>query len=56
MVGIGLGKFFDRVNHDVLVARVARKVKDKRLLRLIRVFSGVRGHGDRGEGEEGTCP
>jgi RNA-directed DNA polymerase len=31
-------KFFDRVNHDVLMARVARKVKDKRLLKLIRAY------------------
>src|SRR3972149_10264939 len=30
-----LEKFFDRVNHDVLMARVARRVRDKRLLRLI---------------------
>ena len=30
-----LSKFFDRVQHDVLMARVARKVRDKRLLRLI---------------------
>ena len=31
-----LEKFFDRVNHDVLMARVARRVRDKRVLRLIR--------------------
>ncbi len=30
---LDLEKFFDRVNHDVLMARVARKVKDKRVLR-----------------------
>jgi RNA-directed DNA polymerase len=30
-----LSKFFDRVQHDVLLVRVARKVRDKRLLRLI---------------------
>lgn len=35
---IDLEKFFDRVNHDVLMARVARRVKDKRLLLLIRRF------------------
>ena len=28
-------KFFDRVQHDVLMARVARRIKDKRLLKLI---------------------
>jgi RNA-directed DNA polymerase len=31
-------KFFDRVNHDVLMARVARRVADKRVLRLIRRY------------------
>lgn len=35
VVDIDLEKFFDRVNHDVLMARVGRKVKDKRVLRLI---------------------
>jgi len=35
VVDIDLEKFFDRVNHDVLMARVARKVGDKRVLRLI---------------------
>jgi RNA-directed DNA polymerase len=34
-VDIDLAKFFDRVNHDTLMARVARKVRDKALLRLI---------------------
>lgn len=34
-VDMDLAKFFDRVNHDVLMARVARKVRDKALLRLI---------------------
>lgn len=31
-------KFFDRVNHDILMARIARKVRDKTLLRLIRRY------------------
>lgn len=35
VVDIDLKKFFDNVNHDVLMARVARKVKDKRVLKLI---------------------
>ena len=35
VVDIDLSKFFDRVNHDVLMTRVARKVNDKRVLRLI---------------------
>ena len=34
-VDMDLSKFFDRVQHDVLLVRVARKVGDKRLLRLI---------------------
>src|SRR2546425_5727618 len=34
-VDLDLAKFFDRVNHDTLMARVARKVRDKALLRLI---------------------
>lgn len=38
VVDIDLEKFFDRVNHDKLMARVARKVRDKRLLRLIRSY------------------
>jgi RNA-directed DNA polymerase len=38
VVDIDLEKFFDRVNHDILMARVARKVKDKRILLLIRRY------------------
>lgn len=38
MVDLDLAQFFDRVNHDILMARVARKVKDKRVLRLIRRY------------------
>jgi len=38
VVDLDLEKFFDRVNHDMLMARVARRVKDKRLLRLLRRF------------------
>lgn len=38
MVDIDLEQFFDRVNHDVLMARVARRVSDKRVLKLIRRF------------------
>ncbi len=43
VVDIDLEKFFDRVNHDALMARVARRVKDKRILRLLRRYltSGV---------------
>lgn len=38
VVDLDLEKFFDRVNHDMLMARVARKVRDKRILRIIRRF------------------
>jgi RNA-directed DNA polymerase len=38
VVDLDLEKFFDRVNHDILMARVARKVKDKRVLLLIRKY------------------
>jgi RNA-directed DNA polymerase len=35
---IDLEKFFDRVNHDILMARLARRIGDKRLLRIVRRF------------------
>lgn len=38
VVDIDIEKFFDRVNHDMLMAKVARKVKDKRVLKLIRAY------------------
>jgi group II intron reverse transcriptase/maturase len=38
VVDLDLEKFFDRVNHDVLMARVARRVADARVLKLIRRF------------------
>ncbi|HCL4089177.1 TPA: group II intron reverse transcriptase/maturase [Pseudomonas aeruginosa] len=38
VVDIDLEKFFDRVNHDVLMARVARQVQDRTTLKLIRRF------------------
>jgi RNA-directed DNA polymerase len=38
LVDIDLEKFFDRVNHDILMSRVARRVKDKRVLLLIRRY------------------
>ena len=38
VVDLDIEKFFDRVNHDVLMARMARRVKDKRVLRLIRRY------------------
>jgi RNA-directed DNA polymerase len=38
VVDFDLEKFFDRVNHDILMSRVARRIGDKRLLRIIRRF------------------
>jgi len=38
VVDLDLEKFFDRVNHDILMSRVARKVEDKRVLGLIRCY------------------
>ena len=56
VVDLDLEKFFDRVNHDVLMARVARRVKDKRLLRLLRRYleAGVMVEGVVQAHEEGT--
>ena len=55
-VDIDLEKFFDRVNHDMLMARVARVVKDKRVLKLIVAYlnSGVMVNGVVLDTEEGT--
>lgn len=41
VVDMDLEKFFDNVNHDILMARVMRRVKDKRVLRLIRRYLGA---------------
>ena len=38
VVDIDLEKFFDRVNHDIMMSRLARQIKDKRVLRLIRKY------------------
>ena len=38
VVDLDLEKFFDRVNHDILMSRVAREVKDERVLKLIRRY------------------
>ncbi len=56
VVDIDLEKFFDKVNHDMLMARVARRVKDKKILLLIRRYlqSGVMEEGLVKPTEEGT--
>jgi RNA-directed DNA polymerase len=56
VVDLDLEKFFDRVNHDRLMAAIARRVCDKRMLRLIRVFleSGVMENGLVSPVDEGT--
>ena len=38
VVDMDLEKFFDRVNHDILMSRLARRITDKRLLRIVRRF------------------
>ena len=56
VVDLDIEKFFDRVNHDVLMARVARKIKDKRVLRLIRRYlqAGIMAGGLVEPAREGT--
>jgi len=56
VVDIDLEKFFDTVNHDKLMSLVAKRVQDKRLLRLIRAFlnAGVMIDGVVQDKEDGT--
>ena len=56
VVDMDLEKFFDRVNHDILMSRIARKVEDKRVLRLIRRYlqAGVMDGGVVSTRTEGT--
>ena len=56
VVDLDLEKFFDRVNHDRLMAAIARRVNDKRMLKLMRAFleSGVMENGLVSAVEEGT--
>ena len=56
VVDIDLERFFDRVNHDRLMGSIAKRVEDKRLLRLIRAFlsAGVMVNGLVSPTDEGT--
>lgn len=56
VVDIDLEKFFDKVNHDILMARIARVVKDKKILLLIRRYlqAGVLENGVVQTTDEGT--
>jgi RNA-directed DNA polymerase len=56
VVDLDLEKFFDLVNHDILMSRLARHVKDKRFLRITRRFltAGMMQDGVRVQREEGT--
>jgi RNA-directed DNA polymerase len=56
MVDIDLEKFFDRVNHDILMGLVAKRVQDKRILKLLRAYlnAGVLENGLVSPVTEGT--
>lgn len=56
VVDVDLEKFFDRVNHDVLMERLSRRIEDKAVLRLIRRYltAGVMDDGITKERFEGT--
>jgi len=56
VVDLDLEKFFDRVNHDKLMGQIAKRVRDKRLLKLIRAFlnAGIMENGLVSPSVEGT--
>lgn len=56
VVDMELEKFFDKVNHNILMGKLEKKIKDKRLLKLIRKYleSGVLINGIKVSSEEGT--
>ena len=56
VVDVDLEKFFDRVNHDVLMGRLARRIADRRVLGLVRRYleAGIMAHGVVVERHEGT--
>ena len=56
VVDLDLEKFFDRVNHDVLMGRLAQRIKDRRILKLIRAYlqAGIMEGGVVSPRSEGT--
>lgn len=56
VVDMDLEKFFDKVNHDILMGKLEKKIKDRRLLKIIRKYleSGVLINGIKISSEEGT--
>jgi RNA-directed DNA polymerase len=61
VVDVDLEKFFDRVNHDILMDRLAKRISDKAVLRLIRRYleAGIMINGvvfERAEGTPQGCP
>jgi RNA-directed DNA polymerase len=56
VIDLDLEKFFDRVNHDKLMGQIAKRIEDKRLLKLIRAFlnAGVMENGLVSPSVEGT--
>ncbi len=56
VVDVDLERFFDRINHDILMDRLAKRIADKRVLRLIRRYlqAGILAHGVHSERYEGT--
>lgn len=56
VVDVDLEKFFDRVNHDILMDRLAKRIADKPVLRLIRRYlqAGILAHGVHSQRMEGT--
>ena len=56
VVDMDLAKFFDEVNHDVLMSKIAKRIEDKRILRLIRSYlrSGIMIDGIVSQRDKGT--
>lgn len=56
VVDVDLSKFFDRVNHDILINRLRKRIDDAGVIRLVRAYlnSGIMDHGVVQERSEGT--